>query len=248
MLLLVAITPMAAQTADEIVANFFENTGGAEAWENLEGVKMVASANAQGMEIPVEIYQTNDGKQLIKYQFQGQEITAVAFDGETMWSTNFMTMQAEKSDTETTENMKKTMKDFPSPLLNYKEKGFTLELLGDETMEGTETFKLKLTQDPVMVDGKEEPNVSYYYFEKENFVPIVVEAEIRQGPQKGQMSKSTMSDYEEVDGLYFPFSMNQGGQPITIKEIQLNPELDMALFAYPEPAEVDEEEDEEDKN
>lgn len=246
MMLLAAFVPVSAQTADEIVANYFENTGGADAWNNLQGVKMVASANAQGMEIPVEIYQTKDGKQLIKYQFQGQEITAVAFDGETMWSTNFMTMQAEKSDTETTENMKNTMGDFPSPFLNYKDKGFTLELLGEETMEGTETFKLKLTQKPVMVDGNEEPNVSYYYFEKENFVPIVVEAEIRQGPAKGQMSKSTMSDYEEVDGLYFPFSMNQGGQPITIKEIQLNPEIDMALFAFPEPAVTDEEK--EDKN
>ena len=126
MLLLVAVVPASAQDVDEILNNYFENTGGADAWNDLQGVKMVASATAQGMEIPVEIYQTKDGKQLIKYQFQGQEITAVAFDGETMWSTNFMTMQAEKSDTETTENMKKTVGDFPSPFLNYKDKGFTV--------------------------------------------------------------------------------------------------------------------------
>jgi outer membrane lipoprotein-sorting protein len=233
---LLVLTPMQAQTADEILDNYFENTGGADAWNALEGVKMTANVNAQGMEIPVEIYQTKDGKQLVKINFQGQEITQLAFDGETMWSTNFMTMQAEKSDTETTENMKKTMKDFPSPLLNYKEKGFSVELMGDETMEGTETFKIKLTQDPVMVDGKEVPNVSYYYFEKENFVPIAVEAEIRQGPAAGQMSKSTMSDYEEVDGLYFPFSMSQGGQPFSITEIQLNPEINMSMFKFPEAA------------
>ncbi|PQB04427.1 LolA family protein [Aureitalea marina] len=235
-LFLLVFIPAQAQTADEIINNYFENTGGADAWNSLEGTKTIASVTAQGMDIPVEIYQTKDGKQLVKITFQGQEITQVAFDGETMWSTNFMTMQAEKSDTETTENMKKTVKDFPSPFLNYKEKGFTVELMGDETIEGTETFKIKLTQDPVMVDGNEEPNVSYHYFEKENFVPIVVEAEIRQGPAKGQMSKSTMSDYEEVNGLYFPFSMSQGGQPITIKEIVLNPEIDMALFKFPEAA------------
>lgn len=235
-LFLLAFIPTQAQTADEIINNYLENTGGVDAWSALTGTKMMASVTAQGMDIPVEIMQTKDGKQLVKINFQGQEITQVAFDGETMWSTNFMTMQAEKSDAETTENMKKTMKDFPSPFLNYKEKGFTVELLGDETIEGTETFKIKLTQDPIMVDGKEEPNVSYYYFEKENFVPIVVEGEIRQGPAKGQMSQSTMSDYEEVDGLYFPFSMSQGGQPITIKEIILNPEVDMALFKFPEAA------------
>ena len=47
----------------------------------------------------------------------------------------------------------------------------------------------------------------------------VTETKINQGPMKGQMNKTTLSDYEEVDGLYFPFSMNMGGQTITIKNI-----------------------------
>ena len=61
--ILTAITPVSAQTADEVINNYFDNTGGKAAWEKLEGVKMTATANAQGMEIPVEIYQTKDGKQ-----------------------------------------------------------------------------------------------------------------------------------------------------------------------------------------
>jgi hypothetical protein len=239
LLLIASAVPATAQTADEIIANYLENTGGAEAWNELQGIKMTASVNAQGMEIPVEIYQTKDGKQLVKINLQGQEMVQLSFDGEKMWTTNFMTMQPEEADAEATDNMKKTIKDFPTPFLNYKEKGFTVELIGTETMEGTETFKVKLTQEPVMVDGVEEPNVSYYYFEAENFVPIAVEGEIRQGPMKGQMSKSTMSDYQEVDGLYFPFSMSQGPQPITIKEIVLNPEIDTALFAMPEVADTE---------
>src|SRR5690606_2403364 len=116
-------------------------------------------------------------------------------DGNTMWTTNFMTMAPEKSDAETTENMKKQMNDFPTPFINYKEKGFTVEMMGKETKEGTETFKLKLTQSPIMVDGVEQPNVSYYYFDTENYVPIMTESEIKQGPMKGQMNVSTMSDY-----------------------------------------------------
>ena len=197
---------------------------------------MTATANAQGMEIPVEIYQTKDGKQLIKINFQGQEITQIAFDGETMWTTNFMTMQPEKSDAESTANMKKQSDDFPSPFINYKEKGFTVELLGKETKEGAETFKLKLTQAPIMVNGVEEPNVSYYYFDTENFVPIVAETEIKQGPMKGQMNVTTMSDYQEVDGMYFPFAITMAGQAIQIKDITLNPEIDLAMFKFPAPA------------
>ena len=228
------MAPMTAQTADEILNNYLENTGGEAAWNALEGVKMIGSVSSQGMDIPIEMHQMKDGKQLFKINLQGQEMTMMSFDGETMWTTNMMTMLPEKSDTETTQNMKINNQDFPSPFLNYKEKGYTVEYLGKETKEGTETFKLKLTKKPVMVDGKEEPTVSFYYFETENYVPILVEETMNSGPAKGQMSVSTFSDYQEVDGFYFSFSMSQGGQPIIVKEIILNPEVDAALFAFPE--------------
>ena len=235
-LLLVAMAPVSAQdNVDEIIDAYFENTGGAEAWANLEGVKMTATTSAQGMDIPLVIYQLRDGRQFIKYQFQGQEIVAQSFDGETAWATNFMTMQAEKSDAEMTENIKKaSVKSFPSPLFDYKKKGFTAELIGDETIDGTETFKVKLTMDPITIDGVEESNVVFYFFEKEYLVPIATEVEIKMGPAKGQMVQGPMSDYQEVDGLMFQFSTSMQGQSITINDIELNPEIDEAMFAFPE--------------
>lgn len=229
-LFVVAIAPVAqAQTADEIITAYFDNTGGMDAWGDLEGIKMTASANAQGMEIPVTILQMKDGRQIIKIDLQGQEITQIAFDGETMWGQNFMTGEAEKSDAEATANMKKTVGDFPNPFYNYADRGYKVELLGKETKEGTETYKIKLTQKPVMVDGIEKDNISYHYFDTENMVIIASESEAN-----GQMATNTMSDYQEVDGLYFPFDMGMVGQNITIKEIELNPEVTDEMFAFPE--------------
>ena len=223
-----------AQTADEILNNYFENTGGKENWEKLQGMKMNGKVNAQGMEIPVEMITMKDGRTMLSINFQGKEIKQGVFDGEVLWSTNFMTQKAEKSDAETTANFKKNeVKDFPDPFLNYKDKGYQVELLGKETKEGTECFKLKLTKNPIMVDGKEEENSSIYYFDTETFVPIARDDEAMQGPMKGQVFTSTMSDYQEVEGLYFPFSMNQGGQPITIESIELNPAVDDAMFKMP---------------
>ena len=225
--------PLIAQTADEVIDNYFENTGGIENWAGLNGIKMNASANNQGMDIPVEIYQMKDGRQAIKINLQGQEITQLAFDGDTMWSTNFMTMQPEKSEGEMTENFKKQSQDFPSPLFNYTEKGYTVELMENETIDGAETFKIKLTQKPIMVDGKELPNISYHYFDADSFALIQSEAEIQQGPMTGQKSITKMSDYQEVDGLFFPFDMNMGGQSIKITSIVLNPEAEDKVFAFP---------------
>lgn len=222
-----------AQTAEEIVSNYLENTGGVDAWNKLESLQMNAVVN-QGFDIPVTIIQMKDGRQAIKINLQGQEITQLAFDGEVAWVTNFQTQKAEKMDAETIETFKTIAgKAFPSPFLNYKEKGHTIALLGEEIIDGTNTFKVEITMDPITIDGKEVENKSVYYFEDENFVPIQTASEVNQGPTKGQIAKESFSDYEEVNGLYFPFAITFGGQPVDIKSIEVNPKIDDSVFKMP---------------
>ncbi|MDV7138861.1 outer membrane lipoprotein-sorting protein [Maribacter sp. TH_r10] len=239
------VAPLSAQTADEILDTYFENIGGLEKLKSVEGMKMVAKINQQGMEIPLEVLQLSDGRQMTTINFQGKEIKQGVFDGETLWSHNFMTMKAEKSDAEATANFKLNSNDFPDSFIDYKEKGYTVELLGKETISGTETFKIKLVKEPITVDGKEEEDVSFYFFDTDNFVPIAVQSEIKSGQGKGMVQEMTFSDYEEVDGIYFAFSMTQGvkgqpGNPLTIESIELNPTVEDGIFAFPEEIAVDE--------
>lgn len=228
-----------AQTVDEIIDNYFENTGGVENWEKIEGVKMSAKVNQGGMEIPIEIVQLKSGKMMTTINFQGQSIKQGVFDGEVLWSTNFMTQKAEKSDEESTNMVKNEMNQFPDPFLNYKEKGFTAELVGTETVDGSETFKIKLTTTPNIIEGKEVPSIAYYFFDNENFVPIQVHEEITVGPGKGMVSEIKLSDYQEAGDIYMPFSMTQGvkgqpGAPITMDSIEVNPTVDDSEFTFPE--------------
>ncbi len=226
-------TSFQAQTVDDIINNYFENTGGKENWEKLEGLTMKGIMKMQGMEIPFEQTMMKDGRQSTTIELQGNKMIWAAYDGEVSWSRNQMTMEAEKSDNETTENMKKQIKDWPSPFLNYKEKGYTVELIGKETVDGTETFKIKVIKDPIMVNGQSQPNISHYYFDTENFVPISLEEEAKDGPMKGQIYTMSLSDYQEVEGLYFPFSQSGSMQSIDFKEFVLNPEVDNTLFDLP---------------
>ena len=235
-----------AQTVDEIIDNYFENTGGVENWEKIEGIKMNAKVNQGGMEIPIEIVQLKSGKMMTTINFQGQSIKQGVFDGEVLWSTNFMTQKAEKSDEESTNMVKNEMNQFPDPFLNYKEKGFTAELVGTETVDGSETFKIKLTTTPNIIEGKEVPSIAYYFFDNENFVPIQVHEEITVGPGKGMVSEIKLSDYQEAGNIYMPFSMTQGvkgqpGAPINMDKIEINPTIDDSEFAFPEEELVNEE-------
>lgn len=232
-----------AQTAEEIADNYIDAIGGYEALSNLKGIKINAKVNSNIGELPLTVINTKDGKQFVSIVIQGREVVQTAFNGETAWNHNFMNMQAEKTDQETTDNLKRESRDFPNSFIGYKEKGYSIELLGKENFEGTECFKIKLTRDPLTVDGKEVENVSYYLFDTESFVPLAMETEAHFGPAKGNTTQIVFSDYQEVEGIYFPFTMSQGIkgqplQPLNVESIELNPEIDMSMFDFPEEAAV----------
>ncbi len=238
-LFVLALTPLNAQTADEIINNYFENTGGKANWGKIKTLTYEGTVDIPGMVLPIVMVQMKNGKSLTKAEVQGQAFYQSVYDGETLWATNQMTMSAEKSDTEATDNYKNDVNDFPDPFLDYASKGHSIELIGKETVEGTETFKVKLTKEPIKVDGKEEQDVTFYYFDTENFVPIVIEKEIKSGQGAGMVSQVKISDYQEVDGVYFAFSMIQGvknqpgGQQITMTNIIVNADIDEAQFTFP---------------
>lgn len=240
LLIVVLLTSFAfqAQTAEEIIDTYFENIGGKEAVGALKGIKISAEIN-QGMIIPLEIYKMKGGNEMVSISIQGMTIKQGVFDGETLWGTNQMTMKAEKMTAEETANHKLQINDFPNPFLNYKDSGYSIELMGKETIDGAETFKIKLTQTPMTVEGKKVDNISYHFFDTENFVPIALQKEIMSGPGKGMVSEVTFSDYQEVEGVYFAHAMTQGMKgkgsgAITIKKIEVNPTVTADMFKFPE--------------
>ena len=63
--------------------------------------------------------------------------------------------------------------------------------------------------------------------------------EVMSGPGKGMIMEAKMSDCQEVEGLYMPFSMTQGikdqpGQAVIIKSIEINTVVDDSNFKFQE--------------
>ena len=232
-----------AQTADEIIDKYIDAIGGYDQWSKVEGIKMTAKVNQGGVEFPLDILQMKDGRQGQIITFQGKEIKQGMFDGKDLWSSNPIADKTERSDAESTENLKTNLgADFPIPLFDYKKRGYKVELLGKETIDGTETFKIKYIKNPIKVDGKPKESIEYYFFDTENFIPLMVESEMTQGPAKGMITQLRLSDYQEIPnggGLIMPFSWTQGvkgqagGQPINFTTVELNPKVDASVFTYP---------------
>jgi len=238
--LLSITTYTTAQTADEIINTYIENIGGQEAWSKITSMKATGIGKQQGVDYPFIATYMKDGRTLINIDLQGREFTVEAFDGETMWSMNFQTQKPEAADSETSLNYKNSAKDnIPDAFMDYKSKGYKVEFLGKDTFEGSECFKIKLTKTPAIVDGKEEENIETYYFDTENYVPIAMESIITSGQAKGATALILFSDYQEVDGLFMPFSVinkfnGQVGLEMIMKTLEFNPKVDETKFKMPE--------------
>lgn len=219
-----------AQTADEIINNYYEAIGGVDAWKNLNSMKMTGTAENFGMTFPITVYSMRPNLQKVVVDIQGQQFVE-AFDGEVAWTINpFMggTDPVKKSEEETKEAAKQVFED---DLINYKEKGHNVSLEGTEEIDGIETFKLKLTK----ADGDE----IIYFMDTENFVPVVIRRFINTGELKGKAIDTYVSDYDEVEGMMMPFSYEQkvDGQTFmksNFTSIEFNPELSADEFKFPE--------------
>ena len=242
LILCISFNTAQAQTAEEIVNNYIEALGGEKALSAITSIVYNCSAKAQGMDIPIVMYQKAPGLQRMDMTFQGKTITQMSFDGTEGWGTNFMTMEAEKWDAQQSEMMK-AESEFLDPFLGWKEKGYTLSLEGEEEVEGTACYKVKLTKKPVTIDGKEEENFSYCFFEKESFALLMQRSFEKMGEAKGQASETYFGDYEEVEGadviMARSISQKMNGMTVfalTIDNIELNKELENSFFAFPAPA------------
>lgn len=230
MLFLFGTLTVSAQSVDDIINNYFENTGGKDAWKSLESMKMTGTSSMQGMEFPITIYSKRPNYEKLEVQVQGMQIVE-SYDGTTAWSINpFMgNATATKADEEV--NKEAAKKTFEDELLNYADKGHKVERLDDAEIEGTQTYQLKLT--------KKSGDEQIYFFDQENFVPIMIKSFANAGPMKGAAIETYLSDYTEVENLMIPHSIEQkiNGQTFmqaSMDSISLNPEIDDQIFAFPQ--------------
>ncbi|WP_031427937.1 hypothetical protein [Flavimarina sp. Hel_I_48] len=228
--LLFSFTDAKAQAANDIVEKYIEQSGGRNGWDTLRATKMDATLQQADILLPLTLYNTKSGKQAIMIDFAGKRFAQMAFDGQTYWTTDLTTMIPLLGSQALTDNIKLSLNDFPSPVINYEQNYYQLEYEGIETVDSVQTFKIKIIKEPMTVEGRKVENVSFYYFNTQNFNPVKI---IEMKPN-GDYLTSELSDYQKVQGFSFPFTIKQGDMLIKIKNINLNPQIDGKIFEFPQ--------------
>jgi outer membrane lipoprotein-sorting protein len=232
---LIAMVPgLLAQTADEIIAKNIQARGGKEKLKSVKSIKTTATlAMGPGMEAPGTLIQKRPMMARLEFTIQG--LTAVqGYDGKNAWQ--IMPFMGKKDPELMSADEAKEMEetaDLDGPLMDYKDKGNQVELLGKEKVEGTDAYKLKVT----LKNG----DIQTVYIDADSFLSIKEETK-RTVRGTDRDVESSIGDYKEVDGIVFPFAVESGikggteKQKITISKIELNVPVDDSIFKMPPPA------------
>jgi len=223
-----------AQNVDEIIAKYVQARGGAEKLKGVQTIRTTATMTmGPGMELAGTVIQKRP--KLARMEFSLQGMTAVqAYDGKDAWQ--IMPFMGKKDpELMSADEAKETeeMADVDGPLVDYKSKGHQAELLGKEKIEGTDAYKIKLT----LKNG----DVETIYIDADSFLQIK-EVDKRTVRGSEQETESSIGDYKEVNGILFPFAVENAvkgtdqKQKITISKIELNVPVDDSMFKMPPPA------------
>ncbi len=235
LMVLACLASAQAQTADEILAKYFANIGGLDKLKSLQSFTQTGKASQMGQEFPLIVYAKAPNKIKVVLNIQGTELIAEAYDGTTAWMLNPFGggIDPVKMDDEMAKEVKD--KEFQDDFIDYKKKGHEVTLEGTEEVDGVKCYKIKLVRNK---NNAKDDVTEFHYFDSENFVPICQVSFVPNGPQKGTEIRSYKSDYQDVNGLMFPFLMEQkvNGQIVakmTIEKITINNIADDSVFAFP---------------
>jgi len=129
-----------------------------------------------------------------------------------------------------TADLARAQAEFDSVLLDYKEKGHRVELVGKETDEGHAVYHLRVTR-----KGGE---VQQYFLDADTGIERKITSTLK-GPA-GETATATIEfgDFREVNGLMAPFTIKNilDGRlisQVTVSKVEFNVPVDDTLFQMP---------------
>jgi hypothetical protein len=224
--------PATAPTLDELVAKNIEAKGGAEAVHALQSLRRTGTMLVNEGKIRLAYTQIKKRPLEVRTEATLQGMTAVqAFDGKEGWQIS--PFQGRKDpERMSADDVKALLEDaeMDGPLVDWKEKGSTIEYLGTEDVDGTKAYKIKVT--------RKNGDVNFVFLDPDHFLEIRI---LTQRVQQGALveTETDLGDYEKINGVFVPTSVEAGGkgdpdkQKIEIDRAEGNVPVDDGTFHFP---------------
>jgi len=220
-----------SQTADELIAKNIQARGGMEKLKAIKTLRMTGKFEGGGG-FTASVGQENARPDLVRQTFSLQGMTQVqAYDGATGWQ--IQPFRGKKDPELMGEDDLRDLlldADFDGPLVDYKEKGSTVEYLGHDVVDGDDALRLKIT----LKNG----DIIYDYLDPDTSIEIRKEVQqFIRGSVRDRVIG--LGSYKPVAGVMYPFSISSGpknhpdAETATVQKMEANVTIDPADFALP---------------
>lgn len=223
-----------AESANQLVARNLAARGGLEKLAAIQTIRFTGKLVFPG-DFELTYQETRVRKEgRARYESTVQGLTLVqSYDGKVGWRINPFEGRRD-AERMSQDDMQALADDatIDGVLLSAKARGSTVTYLGREDFEGTNAYKLRVT---------ERSGAQYVYFlDPDSYLEIkIIETRKLRGAR--QVTLTELADYEPVNGVYFPFAVERGSidstsaqrQKLTIDSAQANIPVSDAIFALP---------------
>jgi hypothetical protein len=216
-----------AQTVDEIVDKHVAALGGLDKIKSINTLVVERSLAVQGMEIPNKTILVVGKSFRNESTVMGNSMVQVVDDSKGWMIRPTMmggTGEPEDMPADVVKQQLSSLDPFGG-LVNYKEKGNKVELVGKEQIDKKDVFHLKMTT--------AEGQTMDEYVDANTYLITKIKTSMN-----GQEGEIDLSDYKEVDGVKFPNTMDvsnaqMGTMLFITNKIAVNPPVDQAIFKKP---------------
>jgi hypothetical protein len=220
------------QTAEELVDKNIQAKGGMEKIKAIHSLHMTGKLTGGGG-FTATVTQDGMRPNLVRETFSLQGMTEVqAYDGTVGWQ--IQPFGGHKDPELMGEDDVRDLlrdADFDGPLVDYREKGNTVEYLGHDVVDGDDALRLKVT----LKNG----DILYYYLDPDTYLEIRKEIqEFIRGSIREKVVD--LGSYKPVAGVMYPFSIASGpksrpdaAQTTTLEKIDVNVPLAKSGFELP---------------
>lgn len=212
-----------AQTAEEIVDKHVAALGGIDKINAIKNITAERSLAVNGMEIPMKTILVVGKSLRNESTVMGNTMVQVIDDGKGWMIRPTMMGGTGEPEDMPADQMKQQMSSLDpfGGLVNYKEKGNAIELVGKEKVDKKDVYHLKLKmKDGQVVDQFIDANTYLL-----NRVKLAM---------NGDEGHIDMSDYKEVEGVKMPYTMDITNSQMNLSfitsKVTVNNKIDDAIF------------------
>ncbi len=219
-----------SMTVDQILDKHFKAIG-MEQLVKQKSLKFTGKQSLQGMEFPFSMYRCRPNKLRIEVNASGMKIVQVV-NGDKGFTINPMTGSNEPQDIpEKSLPSLQKQADMDGILYKYAEKGFEVELEGEEDIDSKKAYKLKVTD-------KSINEFAYFFISKDDFMLMRVSKSKNINGQEIKVN-TNYSDYKKVDGVSIAFVTKvmigtMLASKNTVESAKFNEDMPDSLFNKPE--------------